>query len=198
MRVRFIRSQPAARFAHRGTGAIEVFLVSSARRQAIIHILDYLGEGIIEIGQARDTVAHYLRLLAEMPPVKDTESVRPLEVPLKLSAVRPHCISWTRGWSVEADADDLVASACDWDLGRGDPVRRDGRCSPRYRTALFSLPVSEVLRRCSCGELRRSRRIRSARRIRCRSGGRRSVPAGRPAGTNMKLATKWFMPVYSV
>ncbi|QIS11771.1 proline dehydrogenase family protein [Nocardia arthritidis] len=52
--------------------------------------VDYLGEDITEIGQARDTVEHYLRLLsalAELPPMEDAESVRPLEVSLKLSAL---------------------------------------------------------------------------------------------------------------
>ncbi|MFI9508036.1 proline dehydrogenase family protein [Nocardia sp. NPDC052566] len=51
--------------------------------------IDYLGEDITDIEQARDTVAHYQRLLSALTalPVDDTENVRPLEVSLKLSAL---------------------------------------------------------------------------------------------------------------
>ncbi|WP_378741617.1 proline dehydrogenase family protein [Nocardia brasiliensis] len=52
--------------------------------------IDYLGEDTTEIEQARTTVTHYLHMLSALARLEvepDTESVRPLEVSLKLSAL---------------------------------------------------------------------------------------------------------------
>lgn len=52
--------------------------------------VDHLGEYTTDLGQARDTVEHYLRLiavLAELPAAREPGNVRPLEVSMKLSAL---------------------------------------------------------------------------------------------------------------
>ncbi|MFD6156278.1 proline dehydrogenase family protein [Nocardia sp. NPDC060256] len=71
--------------ADQAVAAVEA-LLGSGRYVTI----DYLGEDTTEIEQARTTVTHYLHMLsalADLDVRAETESVRPLEVSLKLSAL---------------------------------------------------------------------------------------------------------------
>ncbi|MFI6996118.1 proline dehydrogenase family protein [Nocardia sp. NPDC050175] len=71
--------------ADQAVAAVEA-LLGSGRYVTI----DYLGEDTTEIEQARTTVTHYLHMLSALSQLHvevETESVRPLEVSLKLSAL---------------------------------------------------------------------------------------------------------------
>lgn len=71
--------------ADQAVAAVEA-LLSSGRYVTI----DYLGEDTTEIEQARTTVTHYLHMLSALSQLNvevQTETVRPLEVSLKLSAL---------------------------------------------------------------------------------------------------------------
>src|SRR5689334_6343269 len=58
-------------------------LLSSGRYITV----DYLGEDTTDIEQARNTVTHYLSLLSLLTVLRESGTVGPLEVSLKLSAL---------------------------------------------------------------------------------------------------------------
>ncbi|WP_067474747.1 proline dehydrogenase family protein [Nocardia amamiensis] len=77
------------RFVAGETEDAAVRTTAALLRSGRLVTIDYLGEDTTDLDQAQTTVAHYLRLLSALSKgrAEDEQSVRPLEVSLKLSAL---------------------------------------------------------------------------------------------------------------